>query len=669
MKNSINLNYEALHHPHFNMILETSDNGVPSMEYNQTLNITIVDINEPPTNVSLVVYGLYENSPSGAILGELTALNPEVSQTLTYSIMDTPPLPGPQPTFGVYSNDTGAYLQLANNSGVADASQYHLLVNVTDDGSPAEWTIGVVVIDVQQVDPCASGELTCGPNATCTRLNKTEGECRCNFGFTFNKDTGICLAVDNCHYPAAKSDPFSASAGLSTTVVSTGSTALQPICVNNATCTNLPNTYKCNCPPRFTGNKCEVLIDRCKTTASSCENGGKCIDTPTTMYCKCVPGYIGDTCGTDVNDCENVTCGAGTCLDGLNAFECSCPSYASGSFCQYFADACASATCKVGEQCAPRTISAINEALKEPAEFISVSEEGVERAPEISANYYCVPASDWSDAEFEPRGGEAEARKRRSTNTNTTYVTAAERKEWNDFVRSTPFSSNDEHFNYPDDVYMDPIPTVGGGISYIVVIHDRVIEPLQVATTLRASCNRTDITSNSKRMCGRWTDLEGKATPPVKERQESPTTASGPATHLVSNTMIWAIIGGAALLVAIVAAVATIKVYSGRKRKMKSAGPLSAVDGLINPTDDDDDDGIYSVAVAPTGEPVSVRNPLFHNPLYDVNDDAIHGTVRSHMIRLVILILNNNNYYYFAVHMVRQSIHIYASSGWVGMEE
>ena len=101
-----------------------------------------------------------------------------------------------------------------------------------------------------------------------------------------------------------------------------------PVCFNNATCTNNPGSFICECPPTFTGPLCLDRIDYCTavtnhpcspTRSISCQNNYKAL----TFNCTCSPGYTGLTCDIDIDECASQPClHGGQCVDLVNSFMC-----------------------------------------------------------------------------------------------------------------------------------------------------------------------------------------------------------------------------------------------------------------------------------------------------------------------------------------------------------
>ncbi|XP_070570750.1 growth arrest-specific protein 6-like [Ptychodera flava] len=98
-----------------------------------------------------------------------------------------------------------------------------------------------------------------------------------------------------------------------------------PRCENGGSCV-APNS--CQCPPNFTGRKCEAVI-----TPSGCDryNGGcsyTCVTSGDHFHCTCPTGHQlasnGRSC-VDVNECEESTSGCHQlCENSVGSYSCSC---------------------------------------------------------------------------------------------------------------------------------------------------------------------------------------------------------------------------------------------------------------------------------------------------------------------------------------------------------
>ena len=83
-------------------------------------------------------------------------------------------------------------------------------------------------------------------------------------------------------------------------------------CLANATCENLPNSYRCICPSTD-------ICDRTKLPNVTCSNSNnatnQCVSgTCNQGKCSCFPGWTGDFCSEDVDECLNNPCNKqGTC--------------------------------------------------------------------------------------------------------------------------------------------------------------------------------------------------------------------------------------------------------------------------------------------------------------------------------------------------------------------
>lgn len=115
-------------------------------------------------------------------------------------------------------------------------------------------------------------------------------------------------------------------------------------CYNGGTCsTTDAGTSICECRPGFTGTRCE----HCEKL--TCQNGGVCAKTDEKDVCKCLDGYSGTAC--ELEPCQ-INCGPhGTCVKSSNGMRCKCEPGFSGPNCDR--DACHKhclngGTCNIG---------------------------------------------------------------------------------------------------------------------------------------------------------------------------------------------------------------------------------------------------------------------------------------------------------------------------------
>ncbi|XP_078603491.1 uncharacterized protein LOC144877475 isoform X1 [Branchiostoma floridae x Branchiostoma japonicum] len=121
-------------------------------------------------------------------------------------------------------------------------------------------------------------------------------------------------------------------------------------CRNNATCTNLENSYSCECVPGFTGNDCDEEINECQS--DPCQNGGYCSDDVNDYNCTCLDGWTGEICETDIDECDSSPCQhGGICDDHVDGYTCHCADGWEGDDCEINIDDCAVVTCQHGGRC------------------------------------------------------------------------------------------------------------------------------------------------------------------------------------------------------------------------------------------------------------------------------------------------------------------------------
>ncbi|WYL95766.1 MAG: choice-of-anchor L domain-containing protein [Gloeotrichia echinulata IR180] len=124
---------------------KTTDKG--GLSYEKPFTITVSNVNEPPTNLTLSNTNIAENQPIGTVIGEFTTIDPDFNETFTYSIV-SPPIIDPDPApFIIVGNKL-----IANASFDFEAkNSYSIRVRTTDkDTLSYDKTFTINVTDVNE---------------------------------------------------------------------------------------------------------------------------------------------------------------------------------------------------------------------------------------------------------------------------------------------------------------------------------------------------------------------------------------------------------------------------------------------------------------------------------------------------------------------------------------
>ncbi|XP_056893296.1 protein crumbs homolog 1 isoform X5 [Takifugu flavidus] len=124
-------------------------------------------------------------------------------------------------------------------------------------------------------------------------------------------------------------------------------------CANGGTCLHGPDRYACLCPENFTGPLCNERIEEIpwyivlrkvrpklpvsvcgdETRNYTCFNGGNCTDRE--LSCDCPPGFTGHRCEQELDECKSNPCqNGGYCHNLINKFVCVCDMSYAGDVCQ-----------------------------------------------------------------------------------------------------------------------------------------------------------------------------------------------------------------------------------------------------------------------------------------------------------------------------------------------
>jgi hypothetical protein len=129
----------------------------------QNLTVTVTNVNEAPSAIALTALSIDENKPSGTLVGLVSAVDPDATATLVYSLV---------------ANASGA-LRLEGNSLLTTASwdyetqtSYDIVLRVTDqDGLPFDQTFTIAVNDVDESISSSSGTGASSSSQTTTLLD------------------------------------------------------------------------------------------------------------------------------------------------------------------------------------------------------------------------------------------------------------------------------------------------------------------------------------------------------------------------------------------------------------------------------------------------------------------------------------------------------------------
>jgi hypothetical protein len=118
-------NYEAK--SSYSVRVRTTDQG--GLWYEEAFTITINNLNETPTDISLSATSINENVSGNSVVGALSSTDPDVGNTFTYTLVS-----GTGSTDNASFNISGSSLRITSSPNYEAKSSYSVRVRTTDQG-------------------------------------------------------------------------------------------------------------------------------------------------------------------------------------------------------------------------------------------------------------------------------------------------------------------------------------------------------------------------------------------------------------------------------------------------------------------------------------------------------------------------------------------------------
>ncbi|WHZ26464.1 MAG: hypothetical protein OJF51_001259 [Nitrospira sp.] len=136
------LDYESA--PSHSVTVRVTDSG--GLTYDKTFTITLTDVNEAPTSLSLSGTTVAENAANGTVVGTITGTDPDSGDTQSYSLTDT--------AGGRFAIDRATGVLTVANGSLLDyesAPSHSVTVRVTDSGGLTyDKTFTITLTDVNE---------------------------------------------------------------------------------------------------------------------------------------------------------------------------------------------------------------------------------------------------------------------------------------------------------------------------------------------------------------------------------------------------------------------------------------------------------------------------------------------------------------------------------------
>ena len=133
----------------YTVCVRSTDSG--SLSFDKQFTISVTNVNEPPTDISLDNNNIDENKPSGSLVGNLSQVgDPDSGETYTFTLLTS----GCSGTFNDSTNFqiSGSQLQSAGSFNFENKNSYTICVRVNDPGSPSQTFEKQFTISINDVN-------------------------------------------------------------------------------------------------------------------------------------------------------------------------------------------------------------------------------------------------------------------------------------------------------------------------------------------------------------------------------------------------------------------------------------------------------------------------------------------------------------------------------------
>ncbi|OFX25921.1 MAG: hypothetical protein A2041_03090 [Bacteroidetes bacterium GWA2_31_9b] len=181
----------------YSVRVRTTDQG-GVLYYEKAFTITINNVNETPTDISLSANSINENVVANSTIGTLSSTDPDAGNTFTYTLVV-----GTGDTDNASFNISGSSLRITNSPDFETKSSYSVRVRTTDQGSlifDKVFTVTINDLNETPTDIALSASLineNVVANSTVGTLSSTDQDAANTFTYTLVAGTG---STDNASF-------------------------------------------------------------------------------------------------------------------------------------------------------------------------------------------------------------------------------------------------------------------------------------------------------------------------------------------------------------------------------------------------------------------------------------------------------------------------------------